>query len=225
MGTSGQRGCQVTVIAIDGPAGAGKSSVARAVAAALGFRYLDTGAMYRSIALSMLERGIDPSDQEKVEALAPSLAAALDLDPPEADQGRLREPGVGTAASVVARYPGVRGALAARQREVVRGADVVMEGRDIGTVVAPGAEVKLYLTASPPVRARRRREQLALPDDERTVQSIEEALTRRDRADSGRPDSPLKPAPGAVMIDTSDRTLAEVVSEVLEIIHGRLGRR
>lgn len=217
----------MTVIAIDGPAGAGKSSVARAVASALGFRYVDTGAMYRSIALAMLDRGIDPSDQEKVEALASSVAAELDLEVEGfgADHARLRAPGVGTAASEVARYPGVRSALAARQREVAREADVVMEGRDIGTVVAPDAEVKLYLTASPPVRARRRREQLDLPDDRQTVQAIEEALAKRDHADSVRRDSPLKPASDAVVVDSSDRTLAQVVSGVLEVIHARLGRR
>jgi cytidylate kinase len=216
----------VTVIAIDGPAGAGKSSVARAVASALGFRYVDTGAMYRSIALAMLDRSIDPSDQEKVEALASSVAAQLDLAAEGfgADEARLRAPGVGTAASKVAHYPGVRSALAARQREVAREADVVMEGRDIGTVVAPEAEVKLYLTASPPVRARRRRQQLDLPDDERTVQAIEEALAKRDHADSVRSDSPLKPAADAVIVDSSDRTLADVVSSVLEIVHSRLGR-
>ncbi|MEA2486017.1 MAG: CMP/dCMP kinase, partial [Actinomycetota bacterium] len=112
-----------------------------------------------------------------------------------------------------------------RQREVAREADVVMEGRDIGTVVAPDAEVKLYLTASPPVRARRRREQLDLPDDRQTVQAIEEALAKRDHADSVRRDSPLKPASDAVVVDSSDRTLAQVVSGVLEVIHARLGRR
>jgi CMP/dCMP kinase len=224
---AGSEAIHVTVIAIDGPAGAGKSSVARAVASALGFRYLDTGAMYRSMAVAMLDRGIDPSDQGSVEALAPSVAAGLDLDVEGfgVDHTRLRAAGVGTAASVVARYPGVRNALATRQRQVAREADVVMEGRDIGTVVAPKAEVKLYLTASPPVRARRRREQLDLPDDGATIQAIEEALVKRDHADSVRPDSPLKPASDAVILDSSDRTLAQVVSDVLEVIHARLGRQ
>ena len=130
----------MTVVAIDGPAGAGKSSVARAVAHALGFRYVDTGAMYRAIALAMLEQGIDPSDQETVESLARVVAPTLTPEgSPEAQAGRLRDPDVATAASQVAKYPGVRRVLAARQREVASGGDVVMEGRDIGTVIAPDA--------------------------------------------------------------------------------------
>jgi cytidylate kinase len=215
----------VTVIAIDGPAGAGKSSVAQAVASALGFRYVDTGAMYRRIALAMLERGIDPSDQEAVEALAAQVAPTLISGRTEDRATGLRDPGVGTAASVVARYPGVRRALAARQREVANSGDVVMEGRDIGTVIAPEAEVKLFLTAARPVRAKRRQEQLALPPDEATIADIEKAMAARDHADSVRPDSPLKPAPDAVQIDSSDRDLVAVVNEVLHIVRERLGHR
>jgi CMP/dCMP kinase len=215
----------VTVIAIDGPAGAGKSSVARAVAAALGFRYVDTGAMYRAIALAALDRGIAPSDRRAVEELAESMGPQLNLGGGDKASSRLRGPDVGTAASVVAQYPGVRRALAARQRDAARESDVVMEGRDIGTVIAPHAEVKLYLTASRPVRARRRREQLTLPDDAATLERIEQALAARDHADSVRRDSPLRPAADAVQIDSSDRDLTAVVKEVLEVIHGRLGSR
>jgi cytidylate kinase len=216
----------VTVIAIDGPAGAGKSSVARAVAHALGFRYVDTGAMYRAIALAMLERGIEPSDQNGVESLARAVAPTLTPEGgPEAQAGRLRDPDVGTAASEIAKYPGVRRALAARQRNVAGGGDVVMEGRDIGTVIAPDAEVKLFLTASRSVRARRRQEQLGLPSDERTIAAIEKALGARDHADSVRPESPMKRAPDAVQIDSSDRDLAAVVAEVLGIVEDRLGPR
>jgi cytidylate kinase len=216
----------VTVIAIDGPAGAGKSSVARAVAGALGFRYVDTGAMYRGIALAVLERGIDRSDQDAVETVATEVAPTLTLESRTEDRtGRLRDTDVGTAASEVARYPGVRRALAARQREIARTEDVVMEGRDIGTVIAPEAEVKLFLTAARPVRAKRRQEQLALPDDEATIAGIDRALAERDHADSVRPDSPMKPAPDAVQIDSSDRDLAGVVEDVLTIVHERLGPR
>ena len=216
----------MTVIAIDGPAGAGKSSVARAVAHALGFRYVDTGAMYRAIALAMLEQGIDPSEQEAVERLARLVAPTLTPEGgPQAQAARLRDTDVGTAASEVAKYPGVRRALAARQRDVASGGDVVMEGRDIGTVIAPDAEVKLFLTASRAVRARRRQEQLGLPSDERTIAAIEKALGARDHADSVRPESPMKRAPDAVQIDSSDRDLAAVVAEVLGIIEDRLGPR
>jgi CMP/dCMP kinase len=216
----------VTVVAIDGPAGAGKSSVARAVASALGFRYVDTGAMYRTIAVEVLDRGVAASDQAAVEELAASVAAGLDLEPADRDRAaRLRDPEVGTAASVIARYPGVRRALAARQRQVTVESDVVMEGRDIGTVIAPDAEVKLYLTASRPVRARRRQEQLTLPDDEATLEQVEQAMAERDHADSVRVESPLRPASDAVQIDSTDRDLTAVVKQVLEIVNDRLGPR
>jgi cytidylate kinase len=196
------------------------------VADALGFRYLDTGAMYRGIALATLERGIDRSDQEAVEALAAEVAPTLTLEGRDGDRaGRLRDPDVGTAASEVARYPGVRRALAARQREMASSGDVVMEGRDIGTVIAPEAEVKLFLTAARPIRVKRRQEQLALPGDEATIAALDKALAERDHADSVRPDSPMKPAPDAVQIDSSDRDLAAVIEDVLTIVHERLGRR
>jgi CMP/dCMP kinase len=216
----------VTVIAIDGPAGAGKSSVARSIATALGFRYIDTGAMYRKIALEVLDRGIEPGDDFAVEELARSLAPNLpgEIGPVSAD-GRLREAEVSTTASLVARNPGVRGALATRQRALAASADVVMEGRDIGTVIAPKAEVKLYLTATPEVRASRRRLQLHLPDDPRTIEAVEAAIAERDHADSVREHSPLKPASGAVVLDTSDHDLEAVVDHALQLIREELAKK
>jgi cytidylate kinase len=218
----------MTVIAIDGPAGAGKSSIARAVADALGFRYVDTGAMYRTIALTALDRGIDPADRVAVEQLASSLAPQLELGGSGSGQPadvRIRDPRVGAAASTVAQYPGVRSALAARQRRATLESDVVMEGRDIGTVVAPEADVKLYLTASRAVRAERRRQQLELPEDEATRSEIEQELARRDHVDSVRSDSPLKPAEDAIQIDSSDRDLGSIVQQVLQVIENKIGAR
>jgi CMP/dCMP kinase len=215
----------MTVIAIDGPAGAGKSSVARGVAQALGFRYVDTGAMYRTVARAAVDRGIDPSDQNAVEHLARAMESEIDPELQSGTSEKLRDPAIGTAASIIAQYPGVRSALAGRQREVARGADVVMEGRDIGTVIAPDADVKLYLTASRRVRAERRRQQLELPEDDISLNQIEEALAKRDQADSERFDSPLKPAADAIHIDSSDRDLAAVLSEVLDVINERLHSR
>jgi cytidylate kinase len=218
----------MTVIAIDGPAGAGKSSIARAVADALGFRYVDTGAMYRTVALAAIDRRIEPSDRVAVEQLASSLAPRLELGRDGFGQladPRIRDPRVGAAASIVAQYPGVRSALAARQRSAAAGSDVVMEGRDIGTVVAPDADVKLYLTASPAVRAERRRRQLELPDDARTRSEIEQELAKRDHVDSVRSDSPLKPAEDAIQIDSSDRDLGSIVQQVLQVIEKKIGPR
>ena len=199
------------VIAIDGPAGAGKSSVARAVAKTLGFRYLDSGAMYRSVALAALERGLEPSE------VAPELRIELgtrvlvgDRDVTDA----IRTPGVSEAASRAAADPSVRAAMVARQRRLLQDGDWVAEGRDIGTVVAPGAEVKVFLTASPEERARRRADELGA--DPATVRS-EQAL--RDERDTTRSHSPLEPAPGAVVLDTSDLTLPEVVQRVVELAY------
>jgi cytidylate kinase len=215
----------MTVIAIDGPAGAGKSSIAKAVAEALGFTYVDTGSMYRTIALATIDGGIDPADQAAVEELAGAMRTDINIETPGGESDRLRDPEVGTVASVVARYPGVRRALAERQRAVAAESDVVMEGRDIGTVIAPDAEVKIYLTATTAVRAQRRREQLGLPNDPSILSRVEDELAERDHTDSVRPESPLRPAPGAVQIDSSEKDLSGVVQEVLKVIDEMLRTR
>jgi cytidylate kinase len=197
----------VTVVAIDGPAGAGKSTVARAVAGALGFTYLDTGAMYRAVALAAMERGAEPG----------SIAGSLKIEPGERVllDGRdvtdeIRTPAVSEAASRAAAEPEVRHAVAAEQRRLLAGGDWVAEGRDIGTVVAPDAEVKVFLTADPQERARRRAAELGV--DAATVLAEQ---TIRDERDRTRKHSPLAPADGAMILDTTDMTLTEAVDWIV----------
>lgn len=205
------------VLAIDGPAGAGKSSVARAAARELGFTYLNSGAMYRSVALAALERDASPA------ALAPSL----DIRPGERVllDGRdvteaIRAPAVTEAASRAATEPEVRRALVALQRRMLANGDWVAEGRDIGTVVSPDAEVKVFLTASPEERANRRAAELGV--DPRTVLA-EQAI--RDQRDAEREHSPLKPAAGAVVLDTTGLTFEEVVARVVALVTTSLSGR
>jgi cytidylate kinase len=189
------------VVAIDGPAGAGKSTVARAVADALGFTYLDSGAMYRAVALQALRSRKPPADEAR------SLDTTL-LKSPE-----IRTPQVSEAASKVATLPEVRAALVERQRELMRNGDWVAEGRDIGTVVAPDAAVKVFLTADPAERARRRAAELGV--DPKTV--LQEQ-TLRDEQDTGREHSPLKPAPGAVELDTTGLSIEQVVERIANLV-------
>ncbi|MFN2389702.1 MAG: (d)CMP kinase [Actinomycetota bacterium] len=214
----------MTVIAIDGPAGAGKSSAARALARALGFFYLDTGAMYRAVAAAALERGVPAGDEGRLAEIARSVDVDVSGnrilvgggDP----SGRLRAPEVTAVVSQVAALPDVRAALAERQRAIARQHDVVIEGRDIGTAVAPDAEVKIFLTASLPERARRRGRQLGVADD--ALGGVAEALGERDAADSTRAASPLARPPDAVVIDSTDRPLEDVVRALLDIVEKRL---
>jgi len=200
----------VTVVAIDGPAGAGKSTVARAVADELGFTYLDTGAMYRAVALGATERGVPPG----------SVAASLKIELGERVlvDGRdvtdeIRTPEVSEAASQAAADPEVRRAVAAQQRRLLARGDWVAEGRDIGTVIAPGAEVKVFLTADPAERARRRAVELGV--DAATVLAEQ---TIRDERDRTREHSPLVPAEGAIEIDTTHMTLPEVVDRIVALV-------
>ena len=200
----------MTVVAIDGPAGAGKSTVARAVADELGFTYLDTGAMYRAVALGATERGVPPG----------SAAASLKIELGERVlvDGRdvtdeIRTPEVSEAASQAAADPEVRRAVAAQQRRLLARGDWVAEGRDIGTVIAPGAEVKVFLTAEPAERARRRAVELGV--DAATVLAEQ---TIRDERDRRREHSPLVPAEGAIEIDTTHMTLPEVVDRIVALV-------
>jgi cytidylate kinase len=200
----------VTVVAIDGPAGAGKSTVARAVADGLGFTYLDTGAMYRCVALAAAQRG-EP---------AASIAGSLKIEPGERIRldGRdvteeIRTPAVSEAASLAAADPAVRDAIVAEQRRLLSRGDWVAEGRDIGSVVAPDAEVKVFLTADPVERARRRAAELGV--DAATVLAEQ---TIRDERDQTREHSPLAPAEGAVVIDTTGMTLPEVVERIAGLV-------
>jgi cytidylate kinase len=198
------------VVAIDGPAGAGKSTVARASARALGFTYLDSGAMYRAVGL-MTSRHGGPA-AERAEELDIRLGERV-LANGEDVTDEIRTPAVSEAASMVATDPEVREALVKKQRELLSSGDWVAEGRDIGTVVAPDAEVKVFLTASPEERARRRAAELGTDVD--TVMR-DQAL--RDAQDMDREHSPLKLAPGAVELDTSGLSVDEVVERVVDLV-------
>lgn len=203
-----------TVVAIDGPAGAGKSTVARALAARLGLRYLDTGAMYRGVTHAVLRRGVDPTDEIAVARVAAQTRLVIDDDALEVDGEdatvSIRGREVTAAVSAVAANSEVRALLRERQRDLVarRGGGVV-EGRDIGSVVFPDAILKVYLTASPEVRAGRRVAQAG-----GDVAEIAASIRRRDEQDSSRADSPLRLMPDAWVVDTSDSTVAQVVERI-----------
>jgi cytidylate kinase len=213
----------LTVVAIDGPAGSGKSTVGRRLADALDLDYLDTGAMYRSVTWAVLERGVDPADKGPVAAVAREVVIDLDANGTVVVDGQevtdvIRGPEVSAAVSVVAANQQVRAEMVARQREWARKrGGGVLDGRDIGTVVFPNAKLKIYLTASPAARASRRAR------DERTTdeQAVAADLARRDALDSGRRHDPLRQADDALVVDTSDLTIDEVV----ELLVAELGRR
>ncbi len=201
------------VIAIDGPAGSGKSTVAKAVAAALGFTYLDTGAMYRSVALESLRSGGDAA--AVAAGLTLSLGERVLLDGEDVTD-EIRAPEVSELASRVAAEPAVRRAMVAQQQRLMAHGDWVAEGRDIGTVVMPEAELKVFLTATPEERARRRAAQIgAEPAAVLAEQTI------RDQRDSTRADSPLQPAQDATWLDTTGLTLEQVVERVIALVPGR----
>jgi CMP/dCMP kinase len=208
------------VIAIDGPAGAGKSTVARALAERLGFTYLDSGAMYRCVALAALERGADLDDDGAMGELARSLEIGLDGERVELDgrdaSAAIREPRVSEASSRVSVHAAVRDAMVARQRELIGAGRYVAEGRDIGTVVSPEAPLKVFLTASAEERARRRAEQTG--EDAAAVLA---AQRERDSRDETREHSALRAAPDAVELDTTGLARDEVVERVAALAHER----
>ena len=207
------------IVAIDGPAGAGKSSVARAVAGRLGFAHMDTGAMYRAITLAAISGRIDLTDQRQLEAAVGAIE--MDLDSSTVRLGgedvtaRLRTSDVTDAVSAIAAQPMVRAALVPLQKDLARDHDVVVEGRDIGTIVFPDAEVKIYLTASAQERVRRRMRQLGDSIDGGT---LEDEIRARDTADASRPLSPLQQAPEAHRIDSTEMTLDEVTDAIVELV-------
>ena len=215
------------IVAIDGPAGAGKSTIARRVAARLGAVYIDTGAMYRSVALLALRSGTDLADAARLE----SLARAADIEF-EAGSARtllngedvseaIRKPEVSPAASKVSAIPGVRRALVEKQRRMGMAASVVMEGRDIGTVVFPNAEVKIFLDADPEVRAARRVRELQEKGPAPPAAEVAREIRERDHRDSTRADSPLVAAADAVRLDTTALSLDQVEQAILEVIARR----
>lgn len=219
-------------VAIDGPSGAGKSTLARQAAQALGFLYVDTGAIYRTLGLLALERGVDPSDGAAVTGLLPQADIRLAYDGGDGLQhmylcGRdvtedIRRPEVSRAASGVSAIPAVREFLLETQRELARQHDVIMDGRDIGTVVLPGADVKLFLTASAQDRARRRFAELQQRGQETDYETVLRDIRKRDENDTRRAAAPLRQAEDALLVDTTGNTLEESFQVLLQTIKERL---
>lgn len=219
---------KVVVVAIDGPAGAGKSTVARSVAAKLGYVYINTGAMYRAVALWAVRLGLDLNDHLKLEQLASE--ASIGFEPGstrvflngEDVTSALSDPAIAEAASVVSAVPGVRRAMVAAQREIAADSSVVMEGRDIGTVVFPDAAVKIYLDADVSVRAERRQKEMAARGQEAEVGEIASQIAERDRRDATRAEAPMTQAPDAVYVDSTGLTAEEVDEAILRIVRSRV---
>jgi cytidylate kinase len=213
------------IIAIDGPAGAGKSTVARAVARALGWDYLDTGAMYRAVALKALEMGVPQGDGDAIAKIAEEADIVAQDETVFLDgrdvSGRIRDDDVTDAVPAVSALRGVRRAMVALQRRAAGRGDVVIEGRDIGTNVAPEAEVKVFLIASAEERARRRVRQHGLPETAEVLEQVGASIIERDSLDSTRNESPLVQDPDAVLIDSTDMSIDEVVAEIVSLVEQR----
>lgn len=213
------------IIAIDGPSGSGKSTLGRLLARALNLLYVDTGSMYRAVALATIEAGINPEDRERVAALAADLKIDLEGDPDSVRvilAGRditelIRTERVTEVSSIVSTVPGVRRAMVERQREIAKKGGV-LNGRDIGTVVFPGADVKFFLTAVPEERAKRRFDEQSETDPAVDYSEVLADMTERDRRDSTRADSPLKIARDAILVDSSGLSIEEVFDEMMKTI-------
>jgi cytidylate kinase len=220
-------------IAIDGPSGAGKSTVAKSLAKRLGYNYVDTGAMYRSVALRVKEKDISPEDELTIRQLALSLHIAFIT---ETDQTHvfcngedvteaIRKPEISRLASTISKQKGLREALVRMQREMGQGGEVVLEGRDIGTVVVPNADVKFYLDARSEERVRRRFDEMVEKGLAADFKQTQEELMQRDHNDMHRDHSPLKKAKDAVLIDSTHRSAAQVVGEMIRIINEKVKKR
>ena len=214
-------------IAVDGPSGAGKSTLAKLLARRLGFLYVDTGAIYRTVGLRAYRAGVDPEDEAAVTALLDGLDIELKygadglqhmyLDGEDVTDA-IRQHVISRYTSGVSAIPAVRAFLLERQRDMAREHDVIMDGRDIGTVVLPNAQVKIYLTASSMVRARRRYDELTAKGETCDLEKIRQDIEDRDYRDMHRETSPLKQADDAVLVDTSDMTIEQVIDRIVELI-------
>ena len=219
-------------VAIDGPAGAGKSTVAKAAAARFGFIYVDTGAIYRTVGLAARRAGIEPSDAPAVIRMLPELSVRFDYGEDgtqrmflngEDVSGEIRTPEISLYASAVSAIPEVRAFLMDMQRDMAKTCSVVMDGRDIGTVVLPDAGLKIFLSASAEKRAERRLAELAAKGDPSTYEEVLADMLKRDKNDSTRAAAPLKAAEDAVLVDTSDMGLKESIDHVCGLIRERFG--
>jgi CMP/dCMP kinase len=215
------------VVAIDGPAGAGKSTVSKRVAERLGLDRLDTGSMYRALTWKALEAGIDPTDGPALARLARRIdlgftGSGITVDGRRRER-EIRAPRVSAAVSAVSSHPGVRKEMVSRQRRFAERGGVVIEGRDIGSVVAPDADVKVFLTASPAERARRRRADLVAAGHAVSLRKLTSEIAARDRRDSRT--TPLRPARGAVKVDSTGRTLRAVVDEIVRLARNARAER
>lgn len=216
-------------IALDGPAGAGKSTVAKAIAEKLSWVYVDTGAMYRAMALYFLRRGANLADEEAVGAACKDIHVEIRYEAGEQQvllngenvTGQIRTDQVGNAASAISKYPAVRAALLELQRSLARTNSVIMDGRDIGTLVLPDADLKIYLTASTAVRAMRRYKEFLEKGVDCTLESVEQDVIRRDEQDMNRATAPLKQAEDAVYLDASDMNISQVVEKILSLARER----
>lgn len=218
-------------IAIDGPAGAGKSSIAKAAAKRLGFIYVDTGALYRTVALHLLKENIDPKDIAAVTAALPGIQVAMGHEEDgqhvylnnEDVTGLIRTPEVSMMASTSSAIPEVRKFLFSLQTGMAEKYNVIMDGRDIGTVVLPNADVKIFLTASPEVRAMRRYKELVEKGAKDTYEEVLADVIKRDYQDTHRETAPLKPAEDGVILDTSDLNFEQVIDELEKIVKAKIG--
>lgn len=217
-------------VAVDGPAGAGKSSISKIVAKKLGYLYIDTGAMYRSVTWAVLHNHIDVNNQKAVEALLPELDLTMEASDDSCKvfiAGQdvtdfIRTPQVNNAVSIVASYKGVRQYLVERQRLMAEAGGVILDGRDIGSVVLPNAELKIYLTASVEARAMRRYLEVKGTVNEQTLEDIKDSAMQRDDMDKNRKESPLIQVEDAVLVDSSEMTFDETVEHILHLVQERI---
>ena len=217
-------------VAVDGPAGAGKSSISKLVAKKLGYLYIDTGAMYRSVTWAVLHNHIDVNNQKAVEALLPDLDLTMEASDDSCKvfiAGQdvtdfIRTPQVNNAVSIVASYKGVRQYLVERQRLMAEAGGVILDGRDIGSVVLPNAELKIYLTASVEARAMRRYLEVKGTVNEQTLEDIKDSVMQRDDMDKNRKESPLIQVEDAVLVDSSEMTFDETVEHILHLVQERI---